>query len=141
MSPTLAALVTQASSIQRMGADNVRRANAFLISSLGSGIYGQTPSLASPLSPSASLAQTVAAAFQGLTEEQYFDILTYTIAVSANSHLVPGPISSIPTDGFALNNLVNTYWGNPNGIVDAQQVDALIKFGTLLQAGANLSVL
>jgi len=145
MSPVLSNLVTQANSIQQLGVDQTKRAAAFLLSALGNSLYGQTPVLAATTSLNPVTAQSIAAAFQGFNEEQYFDVLIYTIVTTVQRlNSLPsgsGPVSSsqLSTNGFTLNALVNANWGGAPGITNAQQVDALIKYGTLLQAGANLA--
>ena len=143
MSPVLSNLVTQASSIQQLGLDQSQRALAFLLSALSNSIYGQTPVVSASSSLNPVTANSIAAAFQGLTQEQYLDVLIYVIAstIQRLNSLPAGPVTSsqISTNGFTLNALVNANWGGAPGITDAQQVEALIRYGTLLQAGANLN--
>ena len=142
MSPVLQSLVTQANSIQTLGLDQAKRAAAFLTSALGNSVYGQTPVVAQTSSLNPVTAQSIAAAFQGLTDEQYLDILTLTIITTIQRlNSVTGPVTSgqLSTNGFTLNALVSANWGGAPGITNAQQVDALLKYGTLIQAGANLA--
>jgi len=144
MSPILQNLVTQANSIQQLGFDQSRRAAAFLLSALGNSLYGQTPVLSCSTSLNPVNAQAIAAAFQGFNDEQYLDVLIYTIVTTVQRlNSLPsgsGPVSSgqLSTNGFTLNTLVNANWGSAPGITNAQQVEALIKYGQLLQAGADL---
>jgi hypothetical protein len=144
MSPVLSNLVTQANSIQQLGTDQSQRALAFLLSALSNSIYGQTPVVASLTSLNPVVANSIAAAFQGMTQEQFLDIYIYTIVATIqrlNSLPGPGPVtgSQLSTNGFTLNALISANWGGAPGITDAQQVEALTRYGTLLQAGANLN--
>ncbi len=133
MSPLLSTQVTNQSSIQRLGTDQVRRTLAFLLTAYGAGAYGQSPVLSSPDTKVVANAKTIVSKFQGFNAEQFLDAQTYLAAVGVKAFLSTG----LQTDGFALNDLVNTYWGGSAGIVDAQDVDALLMYGVMLQQGFN----
>lgn len=142
MSPVLQSLVVQANSIQQLGWDQSKRLAAFLLSSMGNSIYGQTPVTAQPSALNPVNAAAIAAAFQGFNEEQYLDVLTLTIASTAirlNSPTGGITAAQLSTNGFALNAVVNANWGGAPGITDADQVLKLHWYGTLIQAGANLN--
>ncbi len=139
MSPVLRNLVNQASGIQQIGFDQVRRANAFLTSAFGAGAYGQSAPLASTSSLNPVTANSIAAAFQGFSDENFLDVLVYVTAVKIQAAGVASAVGTVPTDGFALNALVTANWGGAPGITNAQQVTALNQYGALLQAGANLA--
>jgi hypothetical protein len=142
MSPVLQNLVTQASSIQQLGYDQARRLAAFLMSSMGNSIYGQTPVTAQPSALNPVNAQAISAAFQGFNEEQYLDVLTLTIintAIRLNSPTGGITAAQLSTNGFTVNALVNANWGGAPGIFDSEQVINLLRYGTLIQAGANLN--
>ena len=141
MSPVLQTLITNAASIQRQNLDPTRRMLAWLLTAYGAGALGQSPVLGSASTQTASIAQATAAKFQGFTPENFLDVLTYTVAQKLNTNGVSGIVAAgvVPTDGFALNSLVNTSWGGPNGVVDADVVNNLLWYGALIQAGANLT--
>jgi hypothetical protein len=76
--------------------------------------------------------QTVAAGFQGWTPDFMLNTSVYSLAVQ----------QGLQTNGAALQAVVDsiTGWGKPNGIVDAQVVQGLIQYATLVIYGAPLTV-
>jgi hypothetical protein len=87
-------------------------------------------------------AQAISNAFQGFNEEQYLDVLAYTMittAIRLNSPTGGITGSQLSTNGFTMNAVVNANWGGAPGITDAEQVLNLLRYGTLIQAGANLN--
>jgi hypothetical protein len=109
---------------------------------MGNSIYGQTPVVAQPSALNPVTAQAISSAFQGFTEEQYLDVLTYVIlstAIRLNSPTGGITAAQLSTNGFTVNALVNANWGGAPGVTDAEQVLNLLRYGTLIQAGANLN--
>ena len=126
-----------------MQKDELKRALAFLLTAYGAGVYGNPNVLGSASTSKADVAKSVAAQFQGFNQENFMDVLVYqtALAVKANVVIGPGFPAAPPSTGFDLNSLVNGYWGNPAGVVDAQDVEALLKYGALIQLGCDLSKL
>jgi hypothetical protein len=142
MSPVLQKLVAQASSIQTLGNDQSTRLAAFLVSAMGNTIYAQTGFVAQPSALNPVTAQAISAAFQGFNQENFLDVLTLTIintAITLNTPTGGITASQLSSNGPAMNALVNANWGGAPGITDAEQVLNLYRYGTLIQAGANLN--
>lgn len=72
------------------------------------------------------LKNTVAAGFQGWNDNLQLNALIYCLA----------KVNSLPSDGPALQALVDSVWGIPNGIVDSADVQNLLYYGYLRIAGA-----
>src|SRR4029077_10379921 len=127
MNSTLQTLVTNSASIGSLPLGPRTRLYAYLISRYGgllSGVFGSAPNTVV-----ASIANQVASSFQGFNDENYLNSLIYQIATR----------ESLSTDGASLNAMVDATWGGANGVVNAQPVDALIKFGNPLLLGADMS--